>query len=153
MKRLSLLIAIDHVYLLFGGLLVIWLIYISFAEFLPRKNSRRAITVNMISHLWLIYFIFLIFVPILKIYRAIFRSKQDPRPVTEEEKEDIVERAIETVAERAGIDETIVDDEEKEMISQIFQLDQTIVKEIMIPRVDIIGFEKGMSFKEIREII
>jgi CBS domain containing-hemolysin-like protein len=86
-------------------------------------------------------------------YRSLLQKSGGERTVSEEEKEDIVERAIETVADHAGISQTIVDDEEKEMISQIFLLDQTLVKEIMIPRIDIIAFEKSTSFKEIRKII
>ena len=49
--------------------------------------------------------------------------------------------------------ETIVDEEEKEMINKIFLLDQTIAREIMIPRMDIVAFESQMSFKDIKSLI
>ncbi len=50
-------------------------------------------------------------------------------------------------------EETIVEEDEKEMIGQIFQLDQTIVREIMVPRINITGIEKTSTFKEIRKLV
>lgn len=135
------------------GLFFLWLLYGLLVELMPRNLSRHAINENMVRHLWLIYLIYLVFGPFSRLFKKIFKRKAVAQQVSEEEKEDIVERAIETVAERAGIDQTIVDEEEKEMINQIFLLDQTVVKEIMVPRMDIVAFEKNMNFNEIRAII
>ena len=135
------------------SLLFVWIFHIIIGEILPRYSSRKAINVGMIKHLWVIYPIYRLFFPIVKHYRRAIDKSASQEEVSEDEKEDIVERAIETVAEHAGISETIVDEKEKEMINQIFLLDQTVAKEIMIPRPDIIAFEKMMTFKEIREII
>lgn len=134
-------------------LLLIWILFVITVEILPRFSSRKAIHKGKLKHLWIFFFLYLIFYPIVKIYRSLLQKTSGERIVSEEEKEDIVERAIETVADHAGISQTIVDDEEKEMISQIFLLDQTLVKEIMIPRIDIIAFEKSTSFQEIRKIV
>lgn len=152
-NTLSNSINFNATYILIGGLFFLWIIYVLAAELLPRNYSRQAITGNMIRHLWLIFVIYLLFIPVIKLYKVVFKRSQEQRQITEDEIEDIVERAIETVSERAGIEESFVDEEEKEMITQIFQLDQTIVKEIMIPRINIVGFEKSMSFKQIKEII
>lgn len=135
------------------GLAVVWIMHSLIVQVLPRLSSRRGIHRNLLKHLWLIRIIFPLFLPIVRLYRFIIKSSQTDERVTEEEKEEIVERALETVAEHAGIDEQIVDDEEKEMISQIFLLDQTVVREIMIPRIDIVGIEKNMSFTGIRELV
>lgn len=136
-----------------AGFIFIWLLYIIFLEILPRHSSRTAISSQMLKRLWIIYFVYHIFSPVVHTYRKAIKRPENNKEVTEEEKEDIVERAIETVADHAGVIQTIIDDEEKEMISQIFHLDQTVVREIMIPRIDIVGIEKSMGFKEIRELI
>jgi magnesium and cobalt transporter len=94
-----------------------------------------------------------IFLPVVQLYRLALKRSGESSPVTEEEKEEIVERAIETLAEEAGIGEAIVEGDEKEMIGQIFQLDQTVAREIMVPRIDIMAIEKSMSFKDIRALI
>jgi CBS domain containing-hemolysin-like protein len=144
---------VHSVLALVATLIIVWLFFVFAAEILPRFSSRRANNKGKLRHLWVFFFLYLIFYPIVKMYRSLLQKSGGERTVSEEEKEDIVERAIETVADHAGISQTIVDDEEKEMISQIFLLDQTLVKEIMIPRIDIIAFEKSTSFKEIRKII
>lgn len=136
-----------------AGVVVIWLAHMLIVEVLPRLMSRRGITSTMLRYLWVMRVIYLAFVPVVKGYRIIVKRSQADEVVSEEEKEEIVERALETVAEHAGISETIVDEEEKEMIGQIFLLDQTVVREIMIPRMDIVAIEKNMSFTAIRELV
>ncbi|UCE25314.1 MAG: HlyC/CorC family transporter [Candidatus Zixiibacteriota bacterium] len=135
------------------GLAVIWILYMLFVEVMPRMSSRRAINEGMLRHLWVIRVVHRLFFPVVLLYRRAVKRSKPEEPVTEEEKEEIVERAIEAVADHAGISQTIVDEEEKAMISQIFLLDQTVVREIMIPRMDIVGIEREMSFKSIRELV
>lgn len=132
------------------GLLILWALYIFVVEYLPRSASRRAIDRAVPRYLWLVTTIYLIFLPALSIYRtALRRHKPEDQP-TDDEKEEIVERAIETLAEEAGIGEALVEEDEKKMIGQIFQLDQTVVREIMVPRIDICGLDRSLSFREIQ---
>ena len=142
-----------HVYLYPIFLVAAWLLYIFFAEYLPRRSARRAVGRRMVRYLWLISSLYLAFFPLVLLYRrALSRVTRNHR-VTEEEKEEIVERAIEILAEQAGIGENIVEEEEKEMIGQIFQLDQTVVREIMSPRIDVVGIDKTTPFVEIQNIV
>ena len=135
------------------GFILVWLFQVFFVEYLARRTSRRAIREKMPRHLWLITFIYFLLFPVVQTYRkALQRTKTDDQ-VTEEEKEDIVERAIETLADQAGIGETIVEEDEKEMIGGIFLLDQTVVREIMVPRIDITGIEKSMSIEQIQQLV
>ncbi len=134
-------------------LAVIWLVYLLVVEYLPRRSSMEAIGPGMIRYLWLLGIVYRLFAPLLVLYRgAMVRASRDKK-ISEEDKEEIVERAIETLADEAGIAETIVEADEREMIGHIFQLDQTIVKEIMIPRMDVTAIEKSMSFQEIRDLV
>ncbi|UCG60954.1 MAG: HlyC/CorC family transporter [Candidatus Zixiibacteriota bacterium] len=135
------------------GLIVVWVAYILVAEVFPKMSSRKAINAGMLKYLWVIRTVYLVFFPAVLAYRKIVRRSMTEEQVSEEQKEEIVERAIDAVADHAGIGETIVDDEEREMISQIFLLDQTVVREIMIPRIDIVGIDKEMSFSAIRALV
>jgi len=139
--------------LIVPGLLLTLLSFVLVVERLTRRASRRAVSPQMLRHLWLITSIYYVCYPIVWLYRRALGRSHSAEPVSEEEKEEIVERAIETLAEEAGIGETIVEDDEKQMIGQIFLLDQTVVKEIMVPRIDITGIEKGLSFRAIRELV
>lgn len=136
-----------------AALLFVWIIYLFFVEYLPRRKSRVAINEKMTRYLLLISIIYFAFYPLVSGLRKLLKKISIDTKVTEEEKEEIVERAIETLADQAGINEILVEDDEIEMIGHIFQLDQTVVREIMIPRIQITAIEKGMAFKDIRSLV
>jgi CBS domain containing-hemolysin-like protein len=135
------------------GYIIVWLLQVFCVEYLARRTSRRAIRNRMPKNLWLITLIYFLLYPVVAVYRRLLNRVRQGDHVTEEEKEDIVERAIETLADQAGIGETIVEEDEKEMIGRIFLLDQTVVREIMVPRIDITGIEKSMSVKKIQDLV
>lgn len=135
------------------ALAAIWLIHIMIVELLPRRTSLTAINARMTSFLWLLGLIFMLCYPVVALYRLSIAQHSDKEPVAEEDKEDIIERAIETLAEQAGISEALVESDEKEMIGQIFQLDQTVVREIMVPRIHMIAVEKNTSLAEIQAMV
>jgi CBS domain containing-hemolysin-like protein len=152
-RRFAAEIGFTTLALLPAGLIVLWLMFLFVVEYLPRRASRKAIKRRMPRHLWIIMVIWVVLSPLIRFYRRALKHSRNGDTVTEEEKDEIVERAIETLAEQAGIGETIVEEEEKEMIGQIFRLDQTVVREIMVPRIDIVGIEKSMSFTKIRNLV
>lgn len=135
------------------ALLGVWLLHMVFVEFLPRQTSRQAVRQTMGRHVWLLLGIHLLCSPLIKLYRLALGRSSSLHQVTEEEKEEIVERAIETLADQAGFGETIIEAEEKEMIGGIFQLDQTVAREIMVPRIDIAALDEHASPDQIRSLI
>ncbi len=134
-------------------LLMVWVLFVLVAEFLPRRASRGPVNRRMVRWLWLISLLRLLLHPFVAVYRRGLLRTNGDRQVTEDEKEEIVERAIETLAEQAGIGETIVEEDEKEMIGQIFRLDQTTVREIMSPRIDLVGIDKTSRFADIQDLV
>jgi putative hemolysin len=68
------------------------------------------------------------------------------------EKSTITEEEIMTLVD-AGEEEGSIELGEKEMIYSIFQLDDTVAREIMIPRIDIVAVDIGTSVEEARETI
>ena len=63
----------------------------------------------------------------------------------------VTEEEIMTMVD-AGEEEGVIEEEEKAMIYSIFQLDNTLAREVMIPRIDIIAFEEYTSLREATEI-
>lgn len=53
----------------------------------------------------------------------------------------------------AGEEEGAIEEEEKEMIYSIFQLDETFAREIMVPRIDIVALEMNTPLEEARRVI
>ncbi len=135
------------------GLFLIWLGYIMIVEYLPRRSSRFGIHPKMAGRLWLIQFISYFVWPVVTTYRTAITKGNIYDPLSKKEKEDIVERAIESLADQSAIGGSIVEEEEREMIGRIFLLDKKSVREIMVPRIEIKGIEKSMTFTEIRDFI
>ena len=134
------------------GLGLVWMLYVAAAELLPRRASRRSLT-ERTGGWWLIGPLFRLLRPLVLAYRRAIRTGREETPITEEEKGELIERAIDTIADQAGIDEVLMERDEREMIGQILRLDQTVVREIMVPRIDITAIERNASLEEIRRLV
>lgn len=124
--------------------------FVFFGEALPRYFPPEADKSQLVRHGWLIFLLRTLFSPfliLLKPYQA--RVKAAPQEL-EEKKEELVERAIESLAESAGMGELVVEKEEKAMIQQIFRLDTTEVREVMVPRINITWVEAAENLEEIK---
>ena len=91
-------------------------------------------------------FYFILVIPTLLLQKAqtVFLSEDDSRALKEEELRNIVESETE---------EGTIEAEEREMIEGIFEFDETTVKEVMIPRIDMISAEITATPKELLELI
>lgn len=117
-----------------------WFITVLLIIYLPRRTPRERIKRRLVQFLPIISLMYSVGSPIIILFRRAVPARREE--ISEENKDDIVERAIETLAETAGITGPIVEADEKEMIHQIFQLDVTEAEEIMVSRLDIIGFDE-----------
>jgi putative hemolysin len=79
-------------------------------------------------------------------------GRRDRSKPTAEEREEIVERAIETLAHSTGLDEPLIEDDEREMIRGVIGLDATEVREVMVPRVHIVALEADASLEDVRKV-
>ncbi len=135
-----------------GAIALLWLIFMTVVLFFSKRVSSSWIVRTLGKRQSLInvlYFLFLPFVFLLTKTLDIYKGGKIP----DERKEDLVERALETMAEDAGIDEPLMEEDEKEMIENIFELDQTTVKAVMVPRIDIISLNIGMTLDEIKDVV
>jgi len=64
----------------------------------------------------------------------------------------ITEREIRALAEVASEEEEI-EEEEKELIHSIFEFGDTIVREVMVPRPDIVAIESDRALRDVQDIV
>ncbi|HEC23155.1 MAG TPA: HlyC/CorC family transporter [Chloroflexi bacterium] len=64
----------------------------------------------------------------------------------------VTEEKIMTLVD-AGEEEGAIEQQEKEMIYSIFRLDETLAREIMVPRIDIVAIEIDTPLEEARRVI
>jgi putative hemolysin len=79
----------------------------------------------------------LVFLPVLLL------KSQWPAPVAAQMTEDELKTWVETEQEEGGLER-----EERKMIYSIFQFGDTLAREIMVPRMDILAFEVGTSLAQ-----
>ena len=64
----------------------------------------------------------------------------------------ITEREIRALAEVAS-DEDQIEEEEKELIHSIFEFGDTIVREVMVPKPDIVAIEGGKALRDVQALV
>lgn len=133
------------------GLLVTLLLNLVLAQTISKRVPSKWIEKTLKSRVRMIRLLYVMFRPFVRLLSVIMeRYKREQ--LSEEQKEDMVERAIESLADSAGLNEPLVEEEEKEMIGNIFELDQTSVKEIMVPRTEMTGISIAADFDEAQRI-
>jgi len=131
---------------------VVWLLAVVFFISLPRRISPLKPGSGIIRLLPLVNLIYRLGLPVINALRR-FPARAETAEITEDQKDDIVERAIETLAESAGIATPIIEEDEKEMIHGIFQLDVTEVQEVMVPRINMVAFPAEADLETVRAAI
>lgn len=137
--------------LLISILLMIFFILI-FSEIVPKVMARNGIYVAgnfSVKLLKKLYYIFLpltlVFDLITKLIISLFKVKKEN---TTQQIEDELEFLI-NVGEKEGI----IEKEKGEMISNIIDISDIDVKEVMIPRVDITAVSEDISTEELKKIV
>ncbi|MBN2226297.1 MAG: HlyC/CorC family transporter [candidate division Zixibacteria bacterium] len=143
--------AADPTLAVFVGIVIAWLMYLLFLEYLPRRRALREVDDRTLRFLPILALVYFVFKPAIVLYNRVF-VRDVKNALSEDQKEDIIERAIESLAEQVGAGERIMEEDEKEMIGQIFQLDITEVREVMVPRIGMVGINKNATLEEIRAL-
>lgn len=133
------------------GLVAVWLLRVIVGEVLPKMAPAEDLEAETTPRFQALALIWWIFRPVLAITRRL--SAWRPPVARGAEREDIVEHAIDTLAESAGLDEPVIEPDERKMIQGVIGLEDTEVREVMVPRIDIVAVSVGASVDEVRHLI
>ncbi len=92
----------------------------------------------------LIYIFYMLLLPLTNLLYRFSPKEQELREIKEEELKSIVE---------AESEEGVIEKVEKEMISKIFEFSETSVKEVMVPRIDMVCAEVSVGLQELVDLI
>lgn len=131
---------------------VLTLLILVFGEITPKTLSTIYSEQIALSYAKVIYILMIIFTPviffvnqlslgILLLLRIDPNKKKDP--ITEDELRTIVEVSHE---------EGVIESEEKKMINNVFDFGDSLAKDIMVPRIDMVMVEVNSTYEEIIEI-
>ncbi len=123
--------------LLIVGLVVAWL------EWVIERGVVRDPVQWALRLTSFVRYLTMIFSPLVSL--SLILSRETTRP--NENSSMVTEDALKTLVD-VGQKDGILEQEERKMIHSIFQLGDTLTREIMVPRIDVQGLEIGVSFSE-----
>lgn len=131
---------------------VLTLLILVFGEITPKTLSTLYSEQIALKYASIIYTLMIIFTPViffvnqlslgvLLLLRIDPNKKKDP--ITEDELRTIVEVSHE---------EGVIESEEKKMINNVFDFGDSLAKDIMVPRIDMVMVEVNASYEEVIEV-
>ncbi len=139
-----------------GAFLVLWIIVVAvvillFGEIIPRRAAEINPEAFVIKNIKKLNFIAVLFTPLVfivnglgRLFMMIFGIKQDQKKsITEDVLRDMVDISHE---------EGVLENEEKFMITNVFDFGDQTAKDIMIPRVDMICVDVESDYDELMDI-
>ncbi len=123
---------------------------IGMIEFISEQWAARQPEKNAMRTAYFVAVVVRIFEPLGWIMLTLARRVFDP--TGEEQSPLITEEEIMTMVD-AGEEEGVIEEEEKAMIYSIFQLDNTLAREVMVPRIDLLAFESTTTLEEATETL
>lgn len=139
-----------------GLFLILWIVLVAvvillFGEIIPRRAAEISPEAFVIKNIKKLNFIAVLFTPLVfivnglgKLFMLIFGIKLDQKKsITEDVLRDMVDISHE---------EGVLENEEKFMITNVFDFGDQTAKDIMIPRVDMICVDVESSYDELMDI-
>lgn len=130
-----------------GGILVMGVITLLSALRSPRKIGAKHYEVSAQGTAWLVRLLTAILGPI----PGLFIADTDTEDDDENEENDLEEKHFREYVSRASKAD-VLEDDEAEMIQSVFEMDDTLVRAIMVPRTDVVWLESGTTLAEATEI-
>lgn len=139
----------------FGALFGLGLVYFAiteyFSHFLTLKSTVKVFNLVIPILVTVKFLLFPITYPLIWMCRhaSVWRS----RHATEEEVITAEDEIMSLVEQEEESSHKSLDEDERRMIKGIFDLDETMVREIMTPRIDLIAIDEASTFSEVIETI
>lgn len=128
--------------------LVITLVLLVFGEVMPKSLAKSYSVRICLSFATVVYFLSIVLWPIsfifVKMQRFLLRNKEDEVTVTESEFDHIVNTMN---------DEGVLDEDERDLIQSVLELNDTKVYDIMTPRTDLFAIDINNSDDIIKEMV
>jgi CBS domain containing-hemolysin-like protein len=146
--------SIVHLVAFAVGFSIITFLHVVFGELAPKTIAiaqAERLSLYVAPPMTFFYYLFYPGIVVFNGAANAFTSLIGVPPASETD-ETLEERELRRVLARSG-EEGHVDVAEVEMIERVFELDDTIVREIMVPRPDVVTVRKNASLSEFRETV
>ncbi len=131
---------------------ILTLLILVFGEITPKTLATLTAERLALGYAGIVYGLIKVLTPVIFFVNklstgVLFLLRVDPNkkkdPITEDELRTIVEVSHE---------EGVIESEEKKMINNVFDFGDSVAKDIMVPRIDMVMMDVNATFEEVREI-
>lgn len=130
---------------------VLTLVVLIFGEIIPKSLASSFSLKVSLAYAPCVWFIMKVLTPIIVIIEAIRKGMLSLLGVDENAKDAMTEDELKTLVD-VGLEEGAIENDEFEMITNVFSLDDSLAKDIMIPRIDMVFVPLDSSYQELMEI-
>jgi putative hemolysin len=137
------------------ALIIVFLVVVIFRQFVPRlisQNNPEAVLWFLLPLFRIFYRVFSVFVAPISALLDRMRKPEPEQTQTEEEESDETMEEIQAFID-VGEEEGIIEESEGELIQSIIEFSDTLVTEVMTPRLQIVAIEAGATIADARQLI
>jgi len=130
-----------------GGIVVMAFITLASALHSPRRIGAKHYEVSAQGTAWLVRLLTGVLGPIPRL----FNTDADAENDDENDETDLEEKHFREYVSRASKAD-VLEDNEAEMIQSVFEMDDTLVRAIMVPRTDVVWLDSGTTLAQATEV-
>lgn len=113
----------------------------------PRRIGAKHYDVSARTTAWLVRLLTVVLGPVPRLYIGETATEENH----EQDEDDLEERHFREYVSRASAAD-VLEDDEADMIQSVFEMDDTLVRAIMVPRTDVLWLDSGISLAEATDV-
>ncbi len=130
---------------------VLTLIVLIFGEIVPKNAAKIKADIMALVYAPVIYGLMWLLTPVIRIVELISKGIMFCLRIDPNEKSSITEAELRTYVD-ASHEDGVIESEEKVMINNVFDFSDSVAKDIMVPRIDMVCVEEHAKYDEVLEI-
>jgi gliding motility-associated protein GldE len=133
------------------NVVVVTLIILFFSEILPKVTASKNSQKMAVRLAFPITFFYYLFYPVVMVFDLLSHSLTSSMGL-EKDKYNLSEDELRTLVD-VGEEKGALQKDEKEMIHSIFEMSETLAREIMVPRIDMICVEQNSTLTNVLKVV
>lgn len=130
---------------------ILTLVVLLFGEIVPKNAAKIKADVMALIYAPIIYGLMWILTPVIKVVDAFAKVIMFCFRIDPNEKSAITEAELRTYVD-ASHENGVIEKEEKYMINNVFDFSDSVAKDIMVPRIDMVCVEENAKYDEVLEV-
>lgn len=130
---------------------VLTLVILLFGEIVPKNAAKIKADVIALIYAPVIYGLMWVLTPVIKVVDAFAKIIMFCLRIDPNEKSAITEAELRTYVD-ASHEDGVIEKEEKYMINNVFDFSDSVAKDIMVPRIDMVCVEDTAKYEDVLEV-